>query len=131
LARLPESIPQSQRFWFALASYNVGYGHLMDARKLALLQNKDPDSWSDVKLMLPLLEKKKYYRKTRHGYARGREAVHYVDSIRRYYDTLIAMNINSKLASSDLALAARIDSLSITPLTFEEIVPSELLKSED
>jgi len=119
LARLPDSIGQSQRFWFALASYNVGYGHLMDARKLALSQHKDPDSWSDVKLMLPLLEKKKYYRKTRHGYARGREAVHYVDSIRRYYDTLIAMDVPSKLASSDLALAARVDSLSITPLKFE------------
>jgi membrane-bound lytic murein transglycosylase F len=118
LARLPDSISQSQRFWFALASYNVGYGHLMDARKLTKSQGEDPDNWSAVKLVLPLLEKKKYYRKTRHGYARGREAVHYVDSIRRYYDTLIAMDIDSKLASPDLELAARIDSLGVMPLAF-------------
>ena len=113
LSRLPETIPQSQRFWFALASYNVGYGHLMDARKLAQQSGKNPNSWSHVKQMLPLLEKKKYYGKTRHGYARGREAVHYVDSIRRYYDTLIAMDLDSKLAPIDLELAARIDSLPV------------------
>ncbi|WP_275441567.1 membrane-bound lytic murein transglycosylase MltF [Psychrobium sp. MM17-31] len=123
LARLPESIPESQRFWFALASYNVGYGHLMDARKLAQQSGKNPNSWSHVKQMLPLLEKKKYYRKTKHGYARGREAVHYVDSIRRYYDTLIAMDLDSKLAPIDLELAARIDSLPIPPQI--KLVPQE------
>lgn len=116
LRRLPESIPSSQRFWFALASYNVGYGHLMDARKLAVSMEKNPDNWSHIKVILPLLEKKKYYRKTRHGFARGREAVHYVDSIRRYYDTLIAKNLTSKLAPPDLEFAARVDSLAITPL---------------
>lgn len=118
LARLPESIPASERFWFALASYNVGYGHLMDARKLAVGLNKNPDRWNNIKTILPLLEKKKYYRKTRHGYARGREAVHYVDSIRRYYDTLLSKNLDSKLAPPSLELAARIDSLSVTPLVF-------------
>ena len=123
LARLPESIPSSQRFWFALASYNVGYGHLMDARKLADKSGKNPNSWSNVKQILPLLEQKKYYRKTRHGYARGREAVHYVDSIRRYYDTLLAMNIDSKLAPIDLELAARIDSLPVPFKTTEALKP--------
>lgn len=123
LARLPDSIPESQRFWFALASYNVGYGHLMDARKLVQQQGNNPNSWSHVKQVLPLLEKKKYYRKTRHGYARGREAVHYVDSIRRYYDTLIAMDLDSKLAPLDLELAARIDSLPVSPMIEAPIPP--------
>lgn len=125
LARLPDSIPTSQRFWFALASYNVGYGHLMDARKLAQKSGKNPNSWSNVKQILPLLEQKKYYRKTRHGYARGREAVHYVDSIRRYYDTLLAMNIDSKLAPIDLELAARVDSLPVAPQIFESVTLEE------
>lgn len=89
LDRLPDSIPQSQRMWFALASYNIGLGHVEDARKLAQAQGLNPSAWRDVKSVLPLLQKRKYYKKTRYGYARGNEAVHYVDSIRRYYDTLV------------------------------------------
>jgi len=124
LRRLPQSIPADQRFWFALASYNVGYGHLMDARRLAVTLNKDPDSWTSLKLLLPLLEKAKYYKKSRYGYARGREAVHYVDNIRRYYETLKAMNITSVLAEPALEIAARIDSLTqkeITSLRIEKL----------
>lgn len=89
LERLPESIPESQRMWFALASYNIGLGHVEDARKLAQSQGLNPSAWRDVKSVLPLLQKRKYYKKTRYGYARGNEAVHYVDNIRRYYDTLV------------------------------------------
>ncbi|MGS0683027.1 membrane-bound lytic murein transglycosylase MltF [Shewanella sp. 125m-7] len=89
LKRLPDSIPESQRMWFALASYNIGLGHVEDARKLAQTQGLNPSAWSDVKTVLPLLQKRQYYQKTRYGYARGNEAVHYVDSIRRYYDTLV------------------------------------------
>mgnify|MGYP000326847814 CR=1 FL=1 len=89
LERLPNSIPESQRMWFALASYNIGLGHVEDARKLAQAQGLNPSAWRDVKSVLPLLQKRKYYKKTRYGYARGNEAVHYVDSIRRYYDTLV------------------------------------------
>ncbi|ABV86643.1 membrane-bound lytic murein transglycosylase MltF [Shewanella pealeana] len=89
LERLPDSIPESQRMWFALASYNIGLGHVEDARKLAQSQGLNPSAWRDVKSVLPLLQKRKYYQKTRYGYARGNEAVHYVDSIRRYYDTLV------------------------------------------
>ena len=36
--RLPESIPESQRMWFALASYNIGYAHVEDARQNQLNQ---------------------------------------------------------------------------------------------
>ncbi|SQH77600.1 putative transglycosylase [Shewanella benthica] len=89
LKRLPESIPENQRMWFALASYNIGYGHVEDARKLAESMGLNPSAWRDLKKVLPLLQKRKYYKRTRYGYARGNEAVHYVDSIRRYYDTLV------------------------------------------
>lgn len=94
--RLPESIPESQRMWFALASYNIGYAHVEDARKLAELMELNPNAWRDLKKVLPLLQKRKYYQKTRYGYARGSEAVHYVDSIRRYYDTLVWVDNQSK-----------------------------------
>ncbi|MCW8994726.1 MAG: membrane-bound lytic murein transglycosylase MltF, partial [Psychromonas sp.] len=86
--RLPESIADNEKVWFALASYNLGYGHLMDARRITAMRKQDPNSWSDVKENLPLLHEKKWYKKTRYGYARGREAQHYVNNIRQYRKTL-------------------------------------------
>ncbi len=86
--RVPERIPEPDRLWLALAGYNVGFGHLEDARILTEQQGGDSDTWSDVKVRLPLLRQKKYYAVTRHGYARGQEPVDFVDSIRSYYDLL-------------------------------------------
>jgi len=86
--RIAERIAEPDRTWFALAAYNVGYGHLEDARILTEKGGKDPDKWLDVKEFLPLLQKKKYYKQTRYGYARGNEPVIYVQNIRRYYDVL-------------------------------------------
>jgi hypothetical protein len=38
--------------------------------------------------MLPRLSQKQWYSKTKYGYARGGEPVHFVANIRRYYDIL-------------------------------------------
>lgn len=73
---------------FALASYNVGYGHVRDAQKIARQKGLDPDRWSSLKETLPLLRYRKYYEKTRYGYARGTEPVRYVDRVMLYYDIL-------------------------------------------
>lgn len=73
----------------SLAAYNVGYGHLSDARKLTSQLGKNPNLWIDVKDSLPLLSQRRYYRNTRYGYARGQEPVNYVQNIRRYYDVLV------------------------------------------
>ncbi|MGM0564754.1 MAG: membrane-bound lytic murein transglycosylase MltF [Pseudomonadota bacterium] len=89
IERVPERIPMPDRLWFALAAYNVGFGHMEDARVLAQEMGKDPDSWLDVKEVLPLLSKPKYYRQTRFGYARGWEPVQYVQHIRDYYEVLV------------------------------------------
>ncbi|PHM46264.1 cystine transporter subunit [Xenorhabdus mauleonii] len=86
--RLPKTIPEDERIWFALAAYNMGYGHILDARKLTAAQKGNPDSWLDVKTRLPQLSKKKYYTNTMYGYARGYEAYRYVENIRRYYLSL-------------------------------------------
>lgn len=86
--KIPEHIPEPDRTWFALASYNVGFGHLEDARRLTESDGKNPDRWVDVKEYLPLLTQKEWYSKTRFGYARGHEPVLYVQNIRRYYDVL-------------------------------------------
>ncbi|HYQ37949.1 MAG TPA: membrane-bound lytic murein transglycosylase MltF [Pseudomonas sp.] len=85
---LPISIREPDRTWFALAAYNIGGAHLEDARKLAKDAGLNPDKWLDVKKMLPRLSEKQWYRKTRNGYARGGETVHFVNNVRRYYDVL-------------------------------------------
>jgi membrane-bound lytic murein transglycosylase F len=87
--RLPKRVKDPARTWMALAAYNVGYGHLEDARLLAKEAGADPDKWIEVKRYLPRLSQKKWYKKTRHGYARGHEPVRYVENIRSYYDILM------------------------------------------
>lgn len=88
LEQLPSSIQGNDRYWFALAAYNVGPGHLEDARKLTEQAGLDPNRWSDVRSILPRLSQKQWYSQTRYGYARGGEPVHFVNNIRRYYDIL-------------------------------------------
>lgn len=85
---LTEEMSEPDRTWFALAAYNIGIAHLADARKLAKAEGLDPNKWLDVQKMLPRLAQKQWYSKTRYGYARGGETVHFVRNIRRYYDIL-------------------------------------------
>ncbi|RJQ66628.1 MAG: membrane-bound lytic murein transglycosylase MltF [Desulfobacteraceae bacterium] len=83
-----EEVPEPDRTLMALAAYNIGFGHLQDARALAHEIGKSSHSWSGVREAFPLLHKKKYYQKLPHGYARGAEAVQYVDRIRTYHKVL-------------------------------------------
>jgi membrane-bound lytic murein transglycosylase F len=88
LQSLPSGIAEADRIWFALAIYNIGSGHVDDARMLAERFGKDPNKWADIKDILPLLQKSQFYEKTKNGYARGREPVRYVQNIRYYYNLL-------------------------------------------
>ena len=85
----PEEMHIMDRHWLALAAYNVGIGHLNDARKIAASQKKNPNAWADVKTTLPLLREQTYFSQTKHGYARGWEPVIFVESLRTYYDILV------------------------------------------
>ena len=88
--RLPKQIREPHRTWFALAAYNVGYGHLLDARRLAREARLDPNNWFHVREQLPRLQRPEVFEKTRHGYAQaGSQSVVYVRNIRRYYDALV------------------------------------------
>ena len=101
--RLPDNITDDiDRQWMALASYNIGLGHLEDARVLTEKDGKNPNLWTDVRQYLPLLSKKKWYEQTRHGYARGGEPVHYIENIRRYYDILLQAPISDGDGNSDI-----------------------------
>jgi len=77
-----------ERMYFALASYNIGYGHVRDAQKLARKKGWAPDRWPSVKQTLPMLRLRRYYKDTRYGYARGDETVKFVERIRLYYDII-------------------------------------------
>jgi len=86
--RLPQRIEEPDLTWFALAAYNIGMGHLEDARVITQQQGGNPDVWVDVMERLPLLQKSKHYKNARYGYARGTEPVTYVQNIRHYRSIL-------------------------------------------
>ncbi|NGP53889.1 membrane-bound lytic murein transglycosylase MltF [Thioalkalivibrio sp. XN8] len=88
IGKIPERIPEPDRTWMALAGYNIGFGHLEDARRITEGRGLDPDRWAHVRDSLPLLTQERWYKGTRFGYARGWEPVRYVDNIRRYYEIL-------------------------------------------
>lgn len=115
MRKIPERIKQPDRTWFALASYNVGFGHLEDARKITKNNRGDPDKWIDLKKNLPLLSRKKWYKDTKHGYARGSEPVKYVENIRKYYDLLKWMDIKQNGNSEPDSIENLPEKLSIPP----------------
>ncbi|MBI3903738.1 MAG: membrane-bound lytic murein transglycosylase MltF [Nitrosomonadales bacterium] len=90
--QLPPRIANEERTWLALAAYNQGIGHLEDARVLAARNGLNPDSWTDVKKTMPLLAQPEYIDQTKHGYARGGEAVVLVETVHLYYDMLKRLN---------------------------------------
>jgi membrane-bound lytic murein transglycosylase F len=86
--KIPDRIPEPDRTWFTVAAYNVGFGHLEDARILAQTRGKNPDSWADVKDQLPLLGEERWYSLVKRGYARGWEPVQFVDRVQRFLTLL-------------------------------------------
>jgi len=87
-SKFSDKLDDKDRLWFTLAAYNVGFGHVQDARIITKKRGGNPDRWVDVKQNLPLLSNRRWYKKTRFGYARGHEPVKYVENIRSYYDIL-------------------------------------------
>lgn len=113
ISQVPDSIPQEDRIWFALAGYNMGLGHMLDARRLTKNLGGDPDNWLDVKKNLPLLAEKRYYSNLKYGYARGYEAFQYVENIRRYMNSIINYHRvqeeqNAQKISSDSSISDHI-----------------------
>lgn len=86
--KTPRTINSKQRWALALAAYNIGWGHLQDARALAVKLKKNPNKWSDLKSVLPKLEQTHYHIQLNHGYARGTETVDFVNKVFGYYSLL-------------------------------------------
>ncbi|HET9692907.1 MAG TPA: membrane-bound lytic murein transglycosylase MltF [Steroidobacteraceae bacterium] len=106
---MPSRIPEPDRTWLAVAAYNVGLGHLEDARILAQAQGRNPDRWEDVRNFLPLLSQERWYTRTKRGYARGWEPVRYVDNVQAYLNILqvAGMSANARVAPPEPAVGSR------------------------
>ncbi len=84
---------------FILASYNVGLGHVIDARNLADKYEMNSEVWYDnVEVMLKNKMTPKYYNDpvVDHGYCRGSEPVHYVRSILKTYQYYVQWTNNNQ-----------------------------------
>ena len=99
--QVPERIGEPDRSWLAVAAYNVGYGHVEDARILTQSQGADADRWDQVRERLPLLSDEDWYRRVPRGFAPGKSAVDYVDSVRRYYEILMWLDSRETLTSQE------------------------------
>lgn len=83
-----DEAPDPDRILIAVAAYNVGRGHVLDARRIASAMRLDPNKWSSLEKTLPLLRQRKYYKKSKYGYCRGAEPVFQVRRVLTYYDIL-------------------------------------------
>jgi membrane-bound lytic murein transglycosylase F len=91
-ARLDARLDLQQRLRFALAAYNVGFGHVEDAQRLAQERGLDATRWfGHVEQAMLLLEKPVFYQRARHGYCRGSEPVRYVSEIQARYDGYVKL----------------------------------------
>ncbi|HSR87820.1 MAG TPA: transglycosylase SLT domain-containing protein, partial [Pontiella sp.] len=84
--RVPAEVDTVNRTCFALASYNGGYGHLIDARKLADQLGRDPNVWvGNVDHAYSLLSDDYYAKRAKYGYCRSGEIIGYVRKIMSRY----------------------------------------------
>lgn len=91
-----DSSPEPDRTLIAVAAYNVGKGHVSDARKIAVDMGLDPNKWASLEKTLPLLRQRKYYKESKYGYCRGAEPVFQVRRVFTYYDILKRQAISYK-----------------------------------
>ena len=87
-SQIPESTPEPDRTWQAMAAYNIGPGHFNAARTIGRQRKADVDSWLVMKGVLPLLARPEIYERLKSGRARGGEAVILVENVRSFYDIL-------------------------------------------
>jgi membrane-bound lytic murein transglycosylase F len=81
-------VKEKDRIRFALAAYNCGPGHVIDARRVAADLKLNPNKWfGNVEKAMLLLSKPEHAKKARYGYCRCEEPVNYVSQIQTRYDS--------------------------------------------
>jgi membrane-bound lytic murein transglycosylase F len=88
---VPPRVNEPDKTWLALAAYNIGWGHVENARILTQQSRKNPDSWSDVRRHLPLLAKPDVAARFKLGLCRCGMPVEFVEAVRAYYDVLLRL----------------------------------------
>jgi len=104
LAKFPDRIPAEDRMMMAVAAYNIGFGHVEDARIITESRDGNQDSWEDVRENLPLLADESWYRGLKRGYAPGTVPVQYVDNVQHYHwllDRLTGTELYTSLPRAD------------------------------
>jgi membrane-bound lytic murein transglycosylase F len=82
--RIPKRIVDPDRTWLAIAAYNIGIGHLEDARIITQMRKRNPDRWSEVRANLPRLSDPVWHSRVKRGYANGRETAQFVERVAQF-----------------------------------------------
>jgi membrane-bound lytic murein transglycosylase F len=99
--RIPARILDPDRTWLAMAAYNIGIGHLEDARIITQTRKKNPDRWDDVRANLPRLSDPHWHSRVKHGYARGEETAQFVERVAQFSALLtVAIPVNTVVDAS-------------------------------
>jgi len=96
--RIPKRIRDPDRTLLAMAAYNIGIGHLEDARIITQMRKKNPDRWADVRANLPRLADPHWHTRVKRGYANGRETAQFVERVSQFAAILEAKIPNSVVA---------------------------------
>ncbi len=92
---------EPNKTWLALAAYNTGLGGVLGARKLAKKHNADPNSWYEMKKILPLMARPGYAESVDSVRVRGGEAVILTENVRSYYGILQRYDDNMKTQNQE------------------------------
>jgi membrane-bound lytic murein transglycosylase F len=97
--RVPKRIGDPDRTWLAIAAYNIGIGHLEDARIVTQMRKKNPDRWADVRANLPRLSDSRWHSRMKHGYANGAETAQFVERVSQF--AAILESVPERVAQRD------------------------------
>lgn len=86
--RIPDGVSEPDRIWFALAAYNMGYAHLLDARAQAERLGLNKNSWTDLRRALAVMDKPGYVDRLKFGRANAGQALRFVQQVRTYQHIL-------------------------------------------
>jgi membrane-bound lytic murein transglycosylase F len=99
--RIPPRIRDPDRTWMAMAAYNIGIGHLEDARIITQMRKKNPDRWSDVRANLTRLSDPHWHSRVKRGYANGSETVQFVERVTQFAAILESRVPDSTVAQTE------------------------------
>jgi membrane-bound lytic murein transglycosylase F len=98
--RIPKRIRDPDRTLLATAAYNIGIGHLEDARIITQMRKQNPDSWADVRANLPRLSDPVWHKRVKRGYANGRETAQFVERVAQFA-AILESSVPDKIVARD------------------------------